>query len=335
MAYVRRSVSDCMSLSDSSSDLSSSETDLPVSPAILSLYRRELTDKRTEISELREQLNKARLDNLRLERALTMRQLNSYELESDLKETRDKLSEEKLLELSYYHKPLYGRRNYYNWEPPYYKNDEQSYIDKNCSRDYPITPQQPQISKEPDLVKPLTYHKRVISPGKWITHSPFVNDYYGLFQPKKTKGKQVTQPTKRNLVGRQSRDKYVLNHQLSTPDGSQVVTTLYKGNINPTRSGGAQVRFTDTEVLHQQQGHHHLPLESYKPRHKPAQEVRFATLNDIENMPAKPSILKHGILKKNKSSKQKLKSAEPKVRFATIADAENDPSYSEFYRQLV
>ena len=98
MAYVRRSLSDCLSTSDSSSDLSScSETDTPAPNPLLSLYRRELTDKGTEISRLKQELDRARIDNLRLERALAMRQLNSYDLECDLKETQGNLLEEERL----------------------------------------------------------------------------------------------------------------------------------------------------------------------------------------------------------------------------------------------
>ena len=133
MAYVRRSLSDCLSTSDSSSDLSSSsETDTPAPNPILSLYRRELTEKGTEISQLKQQLDRARLDNLCLERALAMRQLNSYELECDLKETEDRLFEEERLKRreQYFSSQRLKRFpvecNSYNWEPSRY--DVQSYL---------------------------------------------------------------------------------------------------------------------------------------------------------------------------------------------------------------
>lgn len=126
MAYVRRSLSDCLSTSDSSSDLSSySETDTPTPNPILSLYRRELTEKGTEISQLKQKLDRAKMDNLRLERALATRQLNSYELECDLKQTQDKLlEEERLRRREQYFSSQYLKRyptdcNPYNWEPSY------------------------------------------------------------------------------------------------------------------------------------------------------------------------------------------------------------------------
>ena len=182
-------------------------------------------------------------------------------------------------------------------------------------------------------------------PGKCITHSPAVSSYYGLFQPQKMKGKVVTQPSKRDLVGKNPRNTYILNHQQSTPDGSHVVTTLYKGDVNQTRSGGAQVRFTDTEVLHQRQGIRDPDIparpipkrgilkntEYMKQGHETTQpRVKFATLKDLDNIPAK-SAQKRGILKNmfNKQAPQ-----EPEVRFATLEDVENNPS--EYWtRELV
>ena len=203
-------------------------------------------------------------------------------------------------------------------------------------------PHQPQSNPSVELVTPLTYHKRVTLPGRWITHSPAVNSYYGLFQPQKMKGKLVTQPSKGDLVGKNPRNKYMLNHQQSTPDGSHVVTTLYKGDVNQTRSGGAQVRFTDTEVLHQRQGIYDPDMlarpipkrriskqnEYINQDHGATQpRVRFATLKDLDNKPAKPT-KNRGILKRNKLNK------EPEVRFATLQDVENNPS--EYWaRELV
>ena len=79
--------------SDSSSDDSSySEVQTPKSHPVLSLYQRELTDKRSEILELRGELSAAREKNVRLERALEMRQLNTYEVECELSEALDRCS---------------------------------------------------------------------------------------------------------------------------------------------------------------------------------------------------------------------------------------------------
>ena len=92
MAYLG-SLSDQLWTSDSSCDDSSySEVRPRKAPPMLSLYQRELTEKRSEISDLREELSAAREENLRLERALAMRQLNSYEVESELSEALDRLS---------------------------------------------------------------------------------------------------------------------------------------------------------------------------------------------------------------------------------------------------
>lgn len=160
------------------------------------------------------------------------------------------------------------------------------------------------------------------------------------------KGKQVSQPSMRDLVGKNQRNKYMLNHQQSSPDGSHVVTTLYKGDVDRTRSGGAQVRFTDTEVLHQRQGIHEpdipaKPISKHgilkqnefikQDRGATQPRVRFATLMDLENTRTEPT-QKRGILKKNIFSKQAPQEAE--IRFATLEDVENDPS--EYWtRELV
>ena len=186
---------------------------------------------------------------------------------------------------------------------------------------------------EVELVRPLTYRKRTIVPGRWITHTPYEGDYYGLFQQQKVKGKQVTQPSKRDLVGtKHPRDKYVLSHQQATPDGSHLVTTLYKGNVNPTRSGGAQVRFTETEILHQHQEARGFFPEPVIPKQVPPPQFRLATLKDTLNANKKSN------LATNKIFGNKLRQKphpEHKVRFATIKDVEDSPTRQAWYRDMV
>ena len=92
MAYLSSHKAQLWTSDSSSDDSSYSEAPTQKTNPMLSLYRRELTDKRIEISELRGQLSTAREDNLRLERALAMRQLSTYEVESELREALGRLS---------------------------------------------------------------------------------------------------------------------------------------------------------------------------------------------------------------------------------------------------
>ena len=185
-------------------------------------------------------------------------------------------------------------------------------------------------SRELELVKPLTYRKRTIVPGRWITHTPYEGNYYGLFQQQKLKGKYVTQPTKRDLVGKKHpRDKYVLSHQQATPDGSHLVTTLYKGNVNPTRSGGAQVRFTETEVLHQHQEAQRLTQEPIRRKHIPPDQYRLATIRDAENNYSVSSNKGFGGRMKRRRNSQH------KVRFATQKDVEQPPTRKPWYKGML
>ena len=184
-----------------------------------------------------------------------------------------------------------------------------------------------QPTRELELVKPLTYRKRTIVPGRWITHTPYEGNQYGLFQQQKLRGKRVTQPSKRDLVAKKHpRNKYVLSHQQATPDGSHLVTTLYKGNVNPTRSGGAQVRFTETEVLHQQQEAQGFAPEPVKEKQVPPSQYKFATTKDVGN---KISLFPNKVFcGKTRSPK----ASEHKVRFATMKDL-NTPT--RWYKGLV
>ena len=179
-----------------------------------------------------------------------------------------------------------------------------------------------------ELSKPLTYQKKSELGGRWITHVPSHTSYDGLFQPQRTKGKQVTLPRKEDLIGKKyAGGKYVLSHQEASLDGSHLVTTLYKGNVNPTRSGGAQIRFTNTEVLHQCRDDLALTqgVSTQRYRIEPLNGLRMATIEDAKKNPDPNPFQPHPWEIARAAERER---SNTKFRMATLDDAKLTPKHN-------
>lgn len=68
-------------------------------------------------------------------------------------------------------------------------------------------------------------------------------------QPVLKNSKSVSELKAKDITGR-GNSKYVITHHDADPNG-QVETHLFKGDVVPTTSGGAQVIFNDIETLTQ------------------------------------------------------------------------------------
>ncbi|CAG5090232.1 Oidioi.mRNA.OKI2018_I69.PAR.g12516.t2.cds [Oikopleura dioica] len=92
----------------------------------------------------------------------------------------------------------------------------------------------------------LAHKRRSKSADKWLAHTPKETiDPGTVLQPKVIAKKNVHIPSVGDL---KTVDQYLLTHQeLGT--GNQVKTTLVKGEVYGTRTGGTQVRFTGKEKL--------------------------------------------------------------------------------------
>ena len=121
MSLISSSISDT-SEEDSSYSRSLPPASNPNPNPLLSMYRRELTDRRDEISQLRQKLGGVREENERLERALDMRRLNSYELDCDLQEALEKLESRDTERVN--ERKLHTDREEYFFTDPF------SYLDK-------------------------------------------------------------------------------------------------------------------------------------------------------------------------------------------------------------
>lgn len=93
-------------------------------------------------------------------------------------------------------------------------------------------------------------HRRSSSQGDtWLDHRPIGNLELGtIFQPKMKKKKSVTKINVKDITKDVS--KYALVHQEQDNHG-EVETQLYKGDVVPSVTGGAQVIFNDVETLKQ------------------------------------------------------------------------------------
>ncbi|XP_067136439.1 kinesin-like protein KIF23 [Centruroides vittatus] len=93
-------------------------------------------------------------------------------------------------------------------------------------------------------------HRRSSSQGDtWLDHRPIGNlDLGTVFQPKMKKKKSVTKINVKDITKDVS--KYALVHQEQDNQG-EVETHLYKGDVLPSVTGGAQVIFNDVETLRQ------------------------------------------------------------------------------------
>ncbi|CBY39919.1 unnamed protein product [Oikopleura dioica] len=92
----------------------------------------------------------------------------------------------------------------------------------------------------------LAHKRRSKSADKWLAHTPKETiDPGTVLQPKVLAKKNVHIPSVGDL---RAVDQYLLTHQ-ELGNGNQVKTTLVKGEVFGTRTGGTQVRFTGKEKL--------------------------------------------------------------------------------------
>jgi kinesin family protein 23 len=97
---------------------------------------------------------------------------------------------------------------------------------------------------------PRCYRSRSTDNDRWIEHTPGQPVKSGtVFQPVMKKKKSVNRLTSADEIVNKA-SKYCLNLQQADGDGG-VETKLYKGDVIPSRSGGAQVVFNDVEILKQ------------------------------------------------------------------------------------
>lgn len=109
-------------------------------------------------------------------------------------------------------------------------------------------PPRPGRSREPrgPTTDHLAHKRRSKSADKWLAHTPEGTiDPGTVLQPKVFAKKNVHIPSVGDL---RTVDQYLLTHQ-ELGNGNQVKTTLVKGEVFGTRTGGTQVRFTGKEKL--------------------------------------------------------------------------------------
>ncbi|XP_039277523.1 kinesin-like protein KIF23 [Nilaparvata lugens] len=123
---------------------------------------------------------------------------------------------------------------------------------------------------------PRLYRRsRSAGPGDvWLDHRPPNLSPDTLCQPVMGKAHHVTKLTHIKDVSKSS--KYCLTVLDKDSDGD-IETCLYKGDVLPTPSGGAQVLFNDVEILKQKS-----PINS-PPRKRASPRVGNATHEDTEN----------------------------------------------------
>ena len=87
--------------------------------------------------------------------------------------------------------------------------------------------------------------------GRWLDHCPATPvPLSTVFQPNMKKRKSVTKLTDVKDITKSGTERYCLTTQEQDTDG-ELETRLYKGDVVPTCSGGAQVILTDVELLKQ------------------------------------------------------------------------------------
>ncbi|CAG7785497.1 unnamed protein product [Allacma fusca] len=97
---------------------------------------------------------------------------------------------------------------------------------------------------------PRSYRSRSSDNDRWIEHTPGQPIKSGtVFQPVMKKKKSLSRLTSADEIVNKA-SKYCLNLQQSDGDGG-LETKLYKGDVIPSRTGGAQVVFNDVEILKQ------------------------------------------------------------------------------------
>lgn len=85
---------------------------------------------------------------------------------------------------------------------------------------------------------------------RWLEHRATNPVPLGtVFQPYYNRTKSVTSPEMKDITNPRT-SRYCLVHQEADTDG-ELETKLYKGDVIPTTSGGAQVVFNDVECLKQ------------------------------------------------------------------------------------
>lgn len=105
-------------------------------------------------------------------------------------------------------------------------------------------------SNAPPVINPR--HRRSLSSGneKWIDHRPKGTlDLGTVLKPSIKNSKSVTKLKSRDILSKDA-TKYSVVHHEAGVDGD-VSTQIFKGDVIPSVSGGAQIIFNDVEVLRQ------------------------------------------------------------------------------------
>lgn len=156
----------------------------------------------------------------------------------------------------------------------YFIGDDQEVTVNGCEPDSP--PSSPicrfKISKTPDFkltqTSPKMIHnyvhpdnqpvinpryRRSLSSGneKWINHKSTNKLALGtVFKPSVKNKKSVTKLKASDFIEKGA-SKYLLTHHVAVDNGT-IETKVFKGDVIPTRAGGAQIIFNDIETLKQQ-----------------------------------------------------------------------------------
>lgn len=138
-------------------------------------------------------------------------------------------------------------------------------------------------------------HRRSKSVGNegWLEHkAPFVVAPGTVLQPYYKRTKSVTSPEMKDITNART-SRYCLITQEADTEG-ELETKLYKGDVIPTTTGGAQVVFDDVECLKQMSPTAEMQLsphtrkrksdaaERKTPSKKPATEVGSRCSTGIE-----------------------------------------------------
>lgn len=103
----------------------------------------------------------------------------------------------------------------------------------------------------PPVVNPR--HRRSLSTGteKWIDHRPMGTlDMGTVLIPHIKNRKSVTNLKASDFLNKNAASKYALTHHEAN-EGGKVETKVFKGEVIPSSSGGAQIIFSDVETLKQ------------------------------------------------------------------------------------
>ncbi|KAK3913580.1 Kinesin-like protein KIF23 [Frankliniella fusca] len=127
--------------------------------------------------------------------------------------------------------------------------------------------------------------------GRWLDHCPATPvPLSTVFQPNMKKRKSVTKLTDVKDITKGT-ERYCLTTQEQDTDG-ELETRLYKGDVVPTCSGGAQVIFSDVELLKQSSptGNAAGPVTRKRSAHMSGVDVAERCLTAVEGHGKRPYI---------------------------------------------